>query len=257
MSYNPRDQFDRTAASYAVSRAHSSSESFRLLKAFAGDRRYGKAIDIATGPGFTAFAVADQCDDVIATDVSGGMLEQVEKLANERGLMNVGRSFADAQALPFMDASLDLVMCRTAPHHFPSIPAFLSEARRVLNDSGTLLLVDTTTSEDRTAREWHQEMEWRRDRSHIAAPTPSGWRSALQEAGFEVTGEASTTVDMTYNDWVARSKTPAEEVEAMRAEWADIDADIAREYSVQSLDDGEYSFSWPVIVLRAGIAPPA
>jgi len=251
MSADARDQFDRTAASYSVSRAHSASESLRLLKEFAGDRRYGIALDIATGPGFTAFAVADQCDYVIASDISGGMLGQVERLAGERGLQNVGRAFIDAHALPFGDTSLDLVMCRTAPHHFSSIPSFLAESRRVLRASGVLLLVDTTTSENEAARVWHQEMELRRDRSHVAAPTPSGWRSALEDAGFVVTGEASTTVDMAFNDWVLRSRTPEREVESMRADWSEIDEGVARAYGIRELAGGDFSFSWPVIVLRA------
>ena len=155
MTTDARDQFDRTAAGYSVSRAHSASESLRLFKEFAGDRRYGVALDIATGPGFTAFAVADQCDYVNASDISGGMLGQVEKLAGERGLENVGRAFIDAHALPFGEGWVDLVMCRTAPHHFASIPAFLAESRRVLRASGVLLLVDTTTSENEVARVWH------------------------------------------------------------------------------------------------------
>jgi hypothetical protein len=59
---------------------------------------------------------------------------------------------------------------------------------------------------------------------------------------------------MTCNDRVMRSKTPVDEVEAIRAEWADIDEDIARGYSVRDLGDGDFSFSWPVIVLRgAGV----
>ena len=256
MSTDAREQFDKTAASYAVSRAHSASESLRLLREFAGagaeDRRYRTGIDIATGPGFTAFAVADLCDDVIATDISGGMLEQVEKLADERGLANVSRSFVDAHALPFGDDSLDLVMCRTAPHHFESIPTFLSEARRVLNDSGVLLLVDTTPSENEAARKWHQEMEWRRDKSHLEAPTPSGWLELLRDAGFEIAGQDATTVDMTFNDWVKRSKMPVDEAEAMRAEWADVDESIASEFAVVDPGDGDYSFSWPVIVLKGG-----
>ncbi len=52
MTTDARDQFDRTAAGYSVSRAHSASESLRLFKEFAGDRRYGVALDIATGSGF-------------------------------------------------------------------------------------------------------------------------------------------------------------------------------------------------------------
>ena len=81
MTTDARDQFHRTAVGYSVSRAHSVSESLRLFKEFAGDRRYGVALDIATGPGFTAFAVSDQCDYLSASDISGGMLGQVEKLA--------------------------------------------------------------------------------------------------------------------------------------------------------------------------------
>ena len=69
MDTDARKQFDRTAASYAVSRAHSNSRSLALLKEFAGDRRYRIAIDIATGPGFAAFALADQSDEKIATDI--------------------------------------------------------------------------------------------------------------------------------------------------------------------------------------------
>ena len=48
MTTDARDQFDRTAAGYSVSRAHSASESLRLFKEFAGDRRYGVALDMAS-----------------------------------------------------------------------------------------------------------------------------------------------------------------------------------------------------------------
>lgn len=48
MATDARDHFDRTAAGYSVSRAHSASESLRLFKEFAGDRRYGVALDMAS-----------------------------------------------------------------------------------------------------------------------------------------------------------------------------------------------------------------
>ena len=254
MDTDARKQFDRTAASYAVSRAHSNSRSLALLKEFAGDRQYRIAIDIATGPGFAAFALADQCDEMIATDISKGMLQQVQKLAFQRRIGHMERSFADAHALPFRDASLDLVMCRTAPHHFASIPKFLSEVRRVLVNSGVFLMVDTTTSEFELPRIWHQNMELRRDRSHVAAPPPSVWRREFVQAGFKVVEEKLTTVDMEFNDWVLRSNTAEEEVEAMRNDWRNIDEQISVEYSVKDHDNGDYSFSWPVIVLKGVIS---
>ena len=37
----------------------------------------------------------------------------------------------------------------------------------------------------------------------------------------------------------------------MRAAWTEIDGGVAREHLVLDLGDGDFSFSWPVIVLRA------
>ena len=49
-----------------------------------------------------------------------------------------------------------------------------------------------------------------------------------------------------------RSKMPVDQAEAMRAEWVDIDPSIAKEFAVVGQGDGDYSFSWPVIVLKGG-----
>ena len=97
-------------------------------------------------------------------------------------------------------------------------------------------------------------MEWRRDRSHVAAPPPSIWRREFVQAGFRVVEEKLTTVDMEFNDWVLRSNTAEEEIEAMRNEWRNIDEKISVEYSVKDRGNGDYSFSWPVIVLKGVIS---
>jgi hypothetical protein len=59
---------------------------------------------------------------------------------------------------------------------------------------------------------------------------------------------------MEFNDWVLRSNTPGEEIEAMRIEWKNIDEKISAEYSVKDYGNGDYSFSWPVIVLKGVIS---
>ena len=165
-------------------------------------------LDIATGPGFTAFAIARFCDVVIASDIADGMLEQARGIATARGLSNVRFEAIGAHDIPYPDASLDLVTCRTAPHHFRDIGKFLSEVYRVLNRTGVFLLCDTTTSEDAQLAEWHQRVEALRDPSHVAAPSPSEWRTLIADAGFEITHSTPTQVDMTFWDWVKRSGSP-------------------------------------------------
>ena len=62
-------------------------------------------------------------------------------------------------------------------------------------------------------------MEFRRDNTHIRAPSPSEWRKEISQTGFVVQDERFTTVDMTFREWVKRSGTPTDEVKKMWDEW--------------------------------------
>ena len=251
VTYAARDQFDRRAAAYAQSVPHSSSASLQIIEKLASERRYRRGLDIATGPGFTAFAVSPYCDEVVASDIAPGMLSQVERLAGERGIGNVATALADAGALPFDDCSFELVTCRTAPHHFPDIDLFLAEARRVLATDGTFLIADTCTSENSEAAAWHNEMEKRRDDSHNRCLPPSEWLERLGRAGLESDFDTMTRVNMQFDSWTERSATPADERESLRRDWAATPDLPAAEFRVKPVGGGDFSFSWPVFVSRS------
>jgi ubiquinone/menaquinone biosynthesis C-methylase UbiE len=246
-----RSQFDRQAAEYAASAPHSSGESLKLIARLAAEGRFNVALDIATGPGFTAFAVAPHSGCVIASDISPKMLAEAERIARERSIPNTGFAFVAAEALPFKDASLDLVTCRTAPHHFPNVPETLREIERVLRPGGVYLLADTTTSEAGTARDWHQDMEKRRDPTHIRNLPPSEWRRVISSAGLRIDFDAITRVDMAFNSWTLRSGTPHEVREKMRAEWSVAPTEAVEEFRVRPVPGGDFTFSWPAFVCRA------
>ena len=69
-------------------------------------------LDVATGAGHTALAFAPHVAKVTATDITEEMLAETRKLAESRGLANVKTLTANAEDLPFPDASFDLVVCR-------------------------------------------------------------------------------------------------------------------------------------------------
>ncbi len=48
----------------------------------------------------------------------------------------------DATALPFVDASFDLVFCRTAVHHFPDPAVVVAEMARVCRPGGRVAIAD-------------------------------------------------------------------------------------------------------------------
>ena len=82
-------------------------------------------MDIATGTGFTAFAFAPKVAYVVATDLTPEMVAKAAELAKEQAIENITFSVAAAESLPIATASLDLVTCRLAPHHFQDVPKFL------------------------------------------------------------------------------------------------------------------------------------
>ncbi len=246
-----QDQFNRTAANYATSVPHRSSESLRILTEWASLDRYTIGLDIATGPGFTAFAVAPYCETIIASDIADRMLTQARQIASERGIENIRFELIDASNIPYPDASIDLVTCRTAPHHFPDIQAFLAEVHRVLTPSGTFLLCDTTTSEDPVLAKWHQRAEALRDPTHVYAPPPSEWGRLVSGAGFHITHEESTRVNMTFWDWVERSGTPGNVSSPLHQYFDNATPAVKKEYGIEAIENDDFKFHWPVFNCRA------
>ena len=76
--------------------------------------------------------------EIVATDLNQPMLEQAA-LRVQSPLVRF--QVADAQSLPFDDASFDLVACQFGVMFFPDKVRGNAEARRVLSDGGRYLLV--------------------------------------------------------------------------------------------------------------------
>lgn len=247
-----REQFDAAASNYAASVAHATSDSLAVVRRWVAGSRYESGLDIATGPGFTAFAIAPYCRTVIASDISPQMLEEARLGAVERQLTNISTTIADATQLPFRDSQFQLVTCRTAPHHFSDVPSFIADVRRALAPAGKFIVVDTCAPEDRAARAWHHRVELARDPSHVRALTPTEWVSVLGDGGFQVIDTASTRVDMTFRHWVERSNTPSDVVEGLERDFATVSADIKRCFRIEEIDGGsDFRFSWSVFSVLA------
>ena len=98
-------------------------------------------LDVGCGPGVLAAAVAARCPRgrVVALDQSPDRAHQADLLlAPWDGAAVVG----DAAALPFADASFDLVYCRFLLEYLPQPGLAVREMARVLRPGGRLLLQD-------------------------------------------------------------------------------------------------------------------
>ena len=250
-SPSAQEQFGRQAHLYSVSQVHSSGESLEVLTEWAARGRYKLAVDVATGAGFTAFAVAPYAEDALATDLTPAMLGEARRIAQERNLSNVSYALAAAEDLPFADGSLDLLTCRTAAHHFQDVERALATWCRVLRPDGVLLLADTTSPEDPETARWMHDIEVRRDPSHVRNLSSSQWLSLLEQHGFQVTDAAMTPVDLEFDDWVRRSGTLAQEVERLRSDFLKAPAGAAASFNIQTVEGGSIRFNWDCLVVRA------
>ncbi|HUS96701.1 MAG TPA: methyltransferase domain-containing protein [Hyphomicrobiaceae bacterium] len=223
-----QQQFGANAANYVVSSVHAKGASLQRLVELVSPESSWTALDIATGGGHTALAFAPHVSHVTASDLTEEMLEQVRKQVTEKGLGNVGTARADAEHLPFSDATFDLVSCRIAPHHFPDIPKFVSEVHRVLTPGGVFALVDNISpdavstpgfsdAELKEAAATYNSFEKIRDPSHGRAWQPGEWADCIAATGFEITHQEFLPKAMNFDTWCRNMSVPAGKVPGLEA----------------------------------------
>jgi ubiquinone/menaquinone biosynthesis C-methylase UbiE len=95
-------------------------------------------LDIGTGAGAFALALAPHVREVVGVDIVPELLAEARK----RAPANVELIEADATRLPFPNGSFDLVTTARTLHHVARPEVVVAEADRVLRPGGTMLVVD-------------------------------------------------------------------------------------------------------------------
>jgi len=214
MSADVRDSFKKVAANYTRSTFHTSAIRLQEVIDLARPRPGDLVLDVATGTGNTAFALAPHVRRVIGLDLTREMLDQARRVAAERSIANAEWVIGDAHHLPFQDEAFDLYTVRAAPHHFADVDLFLREAFRVLQPDHDAVLVDCAPPAP--ARDVLHDVEMRRDPSHVRSLTVEEWVDALGRAGFEVEHAEPRELDWNFEEWMGNM-----------AVGADLSADLA------------------------------
>lgn len=202
-----QEQFGATAAAYVASAGHAAGDDLAQLVSWAEGGPERVALDVATGGGHTALALAAHYGRVVASDLTAPMLAAAESFIRRQGVDNVEFRLADAEALPFADAMFDAVSCRIAPHHFPNPATFVAEVARVLKPGGLFLLEDSIVPDDPALDAYLNRIEALRDRTHRHTLSAAAWRELLETAGLRVEQEAMYPKPHPLEDWLRRSQT--------------------------------------------------
>jgi ubiquinone/menaquinone biosynthesis C-methylase UbiE len=104
-----------------------------------------RMLDVGCGTGklITLVAADPDAEWLVGLDYSAGMVARLaEKIADSPHADKLGAVVADAERLPFGDASFDVVTCCNSFHHYPHQAACVAGFLRVLRPGGLLILVD-------------------------------------------------------------------------------------------------------------------
>ena len=246
---DPKEQFNRQAKFYSSSKTFSAGESLNILSKLIKNKSFKFGLDIGTGTGFAAFELTKNCQDVEATDISEGMIDEAKKIMKERRIKNLNFSIMPAENLNFDDNFFDIITCRTAAHHFLDVEKFCKESKRVLKNDGEIVIVDTITSDQMKLNDWHQDVELIRDRSHKKNLSLIEWKNIFIKSKLEIIDIIQTRVNMNLNDWMKRSGTSDEDKEILKNKFLKSENKIKEFFGIKLIEN-DISFYWPVGVFH-------
>jgi SAM-dependent methyltransferase len=157
-------------------------------------------LEVAAGTAHVARQLAPRVRAVVALDATAAML------AHARRAPNLILMQGDAAALPFVDGSFDVVVCRFALHHFERPEVQIAEMRRCAR--GRLAIGDLVADPD--ARETQDRLERLRDPSHTRLLTADEI-AALIGPDIEV-----RDLVRPLEPWLAQTQTPPAAADEIR-----------------------------------------
>jgi SAM-dependent methyltransferase len=99
-------------------------------------------LDVACGAAHVAEQLAPHVRQVVGVDLTGSLLELGAERLRRTSSSNVLLQEGNANTLPFVDASFDLVVCRGSLHHFPHPERPVEEMARVCRPGGRVVVSD-------------------------------------------------------------------------------------------------------------------
>ena len=184
--------------------------------------RADRALDVATGTGEFARALAPHVASVVGLDATDAMIERGRQFVRQAGMDNIEFQKGVVEALPFEDETFDVVSSRYAFHHFADARPVISEMARVCKTDGHVIVVDIVVPDESTAARYNY-YEWLCDPSHTRCLEAEEFRVYFGHYGMDVVSARTRDIEEELVEWMDFSLTgDAHRDEILRAVGAEL-----------------------------------
>ncbi|HKM90463.1 MAG TPA: methyltransferase domain-containing protein [Candidatus Acidoferrales bacterium] len=196
-----RDRFTRTAEAFSTYVLQKRGEDADRLADMADPLAEDRVLDAACGPGTYALRFAPRVRAVVGLDYTPAMLAKARATAREAGISNASFSRGDVTAIPFCNASFNIITCGFAIHHLADPSAAFEEFARVLARGGRLALMDIIVSEPGRP-EVNDRIEQVRDPSHVHTHTQPELLRLVESARLRLRLAERVESPRSFNHWM-------------------------------------------------------
>jgi ubiquinone/menaquinone biosynthesis C-methylase UbiE len=243
-------RWEKATEAYATGE-HKAGRELELVVEYVAPTGKERALDIGTGAGHTALALARRVSDVVLTDPVDAMLATARRLFQTAGLWNAQFVRAAAEQLPFPKASFDIVTTRLAAHHFDDVALAFREVARVLRPGGVFIFIDTLAPEDSESAAYQEEVEMLRDPTHRRIYTEREWIAFCEQAGLHIEKREVVPKAHDFEPWLERGGEDAATQERVRARFLGAPASAVRDLEILVSDGKVTSFTDRKLVFAA------
>ena len=179
--------FDAELHTKAYAETHSDSAQLVRLVSFLSPGRDQVILDLGTGNGYVAMAIASAHPGcrVIGVDVATQAIDRNVEQARVQGLAIADFQNYEGIALPFADDHFDAAISRYAFHHLPQPATTLDELGRTVRSGGKLVLADAIRDDADDVDFVNRFQEMKRD-GHVRMHRGTDLIDLVSRHGFEL-----------------------------------------------------------------------